>query len=365
MKVGILTFHNAYNYGAVLQTFATQELVKSMGHDTEVIDYHNKAVDAFYERRNLHWRTLPKRNVVRLITFLVSACFNKRRQLAYRDFQSRHLHVSRGHYIQGSRPDLSHYDAILIGSDQLWNKNITNGFDDVYWGDFTAGPRTVRIAWSVCMNNLNLQAEELQYVKTHLKNFEMVSVREKPLQSLLSQLSQRQVFHTIDPTLMLPSQQWLSMCHEVREHDYIAVYAVRNEEQTVAFARETANRLNKKLVIIRSHSKHYISKENKEHGGPVEFLSYIRHADMVVTSSFHGTVFSMIFRKQFVVHDFDENVRVADLLERFGLTERMVASSRDAAVLPPIDYQNAAATLRQMRHDTQDFLERALREGGR
>lgn len=346
MKVGILTFHNAYNYGAVLQTYATQEIVKSRGHDVEIINYHNKKVDRHYIKK------IPQRKFYRIPFALIGKYFFNKRKEAYERFIDKYLHLTKEIIRSTEDVTLDKYDVILIGSDQLWNKKITGGWDKMYWGDFKASPNTRRVAWSVCMNNIDLDEDDLLFIKKHLENFDLISVRESDLLSFVSKLTSKRIYQTLDPTLVLPSENWEKVCHDVKEKSYIAVYAVQDEDKAIAFARKIASIQDKSLVIIRSYSKWYFTSENKEYAGPDDFLSYIRHADMVVTTSFHGAVFSVIYQKQFVCPIFRDNVRVESLLESLNIRERRVKTIGEYNSLPPIDYVRVKGDLNTLREET-------------
>ena len=351
MKVGILTFHNAYNYGAVLQAYATQEIVKSLGHEVEIIDYHNARIDRVNAGRMFHLCSFL-RNIYRFPIYLIEKFFYRKRRKVYIGFFDKYMKLSKNKYIQGDENYLSNYDTILIGSDQLWNKKITGGWDKMYWGEFKTSPDTRKVAWSVCMNYTDLNEDDILFIKKNLENFDLISVRESDLLSFISGLTSKKVYQTLDPTLVLPSTKWEEVCHGVKEKGYIAVYAVQDEEKTIAFARSIASKQNKPLVIIRSYSKWYFTSENKEYAGPDDFLSYIRHADMVITTSFHGTVFSIIYQKQFVCPIFRDNVRVDSLLASLHISERMVQSVDEYSSLPPIDYEIVKRDLNTLREDT-------------
>lgn len=346
MKIGILTFHNAYNYGAVLQAYATQEIVKSYGHEVEIINYHNIEVDRYYIQR------IPRRKFYRIPLALMRNYFFNKRKEAYEKFTDKYLYLTKGVLMSSEDVALDKYDVILIGSDQLWNKEITGGWDKMYWGDFKASPSTRKVAWSVCMNYTDIGEEDILFIKKHLESFDLISVRENDLLQFISSLTSKTVYQTLDPTLVLPSEHWEEVCHDVKEKGYIAVYAVQDEDKTIAFARKIASMQNKPLVIIRSYSKWYFTSENKEYAGPNDFLSYIRHADMVVTTSFHGVVFSVIYQKQFVCPIFRDNVRVGSLLESLHISERRVKSIDEYSSLPPLDYVRVKRDLNILREGT-------------
>ena len=346
MKIGILTFHNAYNYGAVLQAYATQEIVKSRGHEVEIINYHNRKVDMHYVKK------FSYRKFYKIPLVLIGKLFFYKRKLAYERFINEYLQLTSNVIRSEENVTLDVYDVILIGSDQLWNKRLTGGWDKMYWGDFKTPSGTRKVAWSICMNNIDLNEDDILFVKKHLENSDLISVRESDLLSFISGLTTKSVYQTLDPTLVLPSANWENVCHDVKEKGYIAVYAVQDEEKAIAYARKIASQQRKSLIIIRSYSKWYFTKENKEFAGPDDFLSYIRYADMVITTSFHGAVFSVIYQKQFVCPLFRDNVRVKSLLDSLHISERIVKTMSDYHSLQPIDYARVNRDLDTLRRRT-------------
>ena len=361
MKIGILTFHNAYNYGAILQAFASQETLRLLGHNVEVIDYHNSAIDYNYEKRKFHIRTIPKRQFYKIPSYILEKYFYWKRRKAFQRFISEHINLSKTTYNQGVSFNLKEYDLILVGSDQVWNKKHTGGFDEVYWGNFSAN-KSKKVAWSVCMNDMDLSENEKSYVINHLKNFDFISVRESSLQSYISNFTNKPIYHTLDPTIILPPNKWEHLCHDVKERNYIAVYAVRKENETIEFARKLSRIKGKPLVIIRSYSKPYFSQKNKECGGPTDFLSYIKHADFVISTSFHGTVFSLIFKRQFVCPALEENIRVTSILKSVGLENRFIGSPYDVETINPIDYSIVDKTIYGLKQNSLEFLEKVLQQ---
>ena len=360
MKVGILTFHNAYNYGAILQAFATQEIVKGYGHEVEVINYLNSAICSDYESLKFHLDTLPKRGIKKIAEYIIEKYFYWRKRRSFKKFIKQRITLSKTTFYQGKLLDFSHYDVVLIGSDQLWNKDLTGGFDDAYWGEFYTKPEARIIAWSICMNNLTLNDEDKHYISNHLHNFNAISVRETSLQKFLKDLSGGEYHQTLDPTLMLRKDKWESLCHPVKEDNYILVYAVQDEDQTLDYAKKLAYALGKRIVIIRSYCRYNWTKENKEYAGPSEFLSYIQQADIVVTTSFHGTAFSLLFQKQFVCPIFRDNTRIESLLGVLELKSRQVHGVKDALSLEPINYTSVEQKIEMIKNGTELFLKSVL-----
>lgn len=359
MKVGILTFHNAINYGAVLQTYATQEILKQLGCEAEVIDYHNKAVDGAY--RGFNFKVMPKRNPKRFVAYLISCLRFQKRKAAFKSFVSSYLHLSEKRYIQGTDRTINGYDSILIGSDQLWNTIITDGFDDIYWGNFET--RTAKkIAWAVSMNYMHDSETDIERIKSFLTNFYAISVREESLKAWLEKITDKPVSVLLDPTLNLSVDIWSKITPSNNYGDYILSFSVEHQEEVYKTAKQLSKETGLKVIFLKAYSDHKIGKNIIQHAGPLEFLSLIKYAKHVVTGSFHGTAFSIIFRKNFysVMDKSKPNTRVYSLLSTLGLNDR-ICEFNEYKPLPDIDYTKVDKILNEKRQEAMSFLESSLK----
>lgn len=344
MKIGILTFHYAINHGAVLQAYATQELLRSMGHEVEVIDYHNRAVDAYYEAMRFHLGVLLKKRKKR---YLLSPILFWLQCRAFKKFIDSHLSVSARKYVQGQRPkQIPDYDLILVGSDQLWNLKITGGFDDWYWGvipeNSKGGARKIA-TWAVCMNDTEQVRNETTRIAKLLENFSALSVRESNLKEAIAPLTEKNVVQTLDPTLLLPAEKWKSLCKKPPTGNYVVAYAIEfwDKRKVAKVAARLATLKNMRLVLLRVYAETG-SLWDALHGcGPDDFLTYLCGASYVVTSSFHGTAFSIIFKKQFfcVIDPEKGNTRVENLLQQTGLESQKIGYEEKFENVVTIDYE--------------------------
>lgn len=360
MKIGILTFHNAFNYGAILQAYATQEIVKEYGHNVEIINYQNEAINRFYDQMNFSLGRLPKKKFWMIPKYLIERFFFWKRKKSYQLFKDNYIQFSDKKDIKDNKIIIDGYDVILIGSDQIWNKKLTGGLDDVFWGNFQSSKTVRKVAWSACMGDTIFNDVEIDCIRKNIKNFYAISVREADLQSFLKSVTQVLYPQTIDPTLMLNKEKWDLLCHPVEEFSYIMVYAVQDENKTIEFARVIAQFMNKKILVVRSHSQYNWSAENKEYAGPADFLSYIKFADFVITTSFHGTAFSLLFQKQFACPVFRANSRVESLLKEVGLSDRRIKYTSDVEKLPLIDYSVVSSKIELLKKETSSFLNSVL-----
>lgn len=357
MRIGILTFHNAINYGAVLQAYATQQLLSSMGHDAEIIDYHNTYIDNFYAKYQFNINKLLTLNVLAFIKSIIVSISYYRRLKRYRLFYSK-INLSEKQYNLGDRID--DYDIIMIGSDQVWNTRLTNGFDDMYWGAFQAPRGSRKIAWAVSMGDADTTGKT-EEIAQRLKAFDRISVREKSLKLFLNSLTDQKIYVTLDPTMLI-KDVWVPLCKTVKESGYILVYAVKNLPITMTVARRIAKEVQKKIIVINAYPYKSYGNGVKQSCGPQDFLSYIKHASIVVTSSFHGTVFSILFKKEFfsVIPENKSNERINDILFTLGLGDRIVNENKDIRLQNFIDYHDVDKKLSQLREYSLSFLSQSM-----
>lgn len=311
LKIGILTFHNADNYGAVLQCYALQEALKKNFPDCDVsvVDYRNSEIEKSY--RIIQCRKTILGNFTQFLYF--PKTFKKRHNFV--DFRKK--------YLCTDSSCLNDYDVIFYGSDQIWNFDITGG-DLVYFGNNFNG---IKIAYGASDGGKIKGAEE--NLKNLLDNFNSISCREKSLSEKISRVLNQEIPTVCDPVFLLSKDEWLKIAKKPRERNYILAYKVSENLDFDDEVEKTASRLGKKvvqIVYIKSLRKMFYKKQHFAEGISVErFLGYIANADLVITTSFHGTAFSVIFERPFYVLKLQNRAgRITDLLETLSLSERYV-----------------------------------------
>ena len=364
MKIGILTFHYAYNYGAVLQAYATQMVLEEMGHDVEFINYQNNKITWNYKRLHFKWNFGIFRNLSLSISNFFRNNNQIRKESKYNAFISGKLNVSNQLFKEGDMVDAQQYDAIVIGSDQVWNPNLTGCLDKVYFGEVGIKPNTKVIAWSPSSLNTEYTPNELKQISTYLKNFTSISVRDESLKEIIKHLTNKEITITLDPTFVLKKDYWLDLCHEVPENNYILIYAVRHFEETMSIAKKMAKANNKTLVVIRSIVNPVYHSHDRNTCSPEDFLSYFYHADFIVCSSFHGTAFSIIFEKNFLnfIPSKAKDSRVRTVLNALGLGDRIVDEKSHISTIPnQPNYLIAEKKLKVLQQHSIEFLKSSLR----
>lgn len=314
MKIGILTFHNADNYGAVLQCYALQEVLKRKfpNDDVSVIDYRNNKIEKSYKIIQLR-----KKIISNVIQFIYIPSVLKKRKL-FENFRRRFLNLD--------HVSFSEYDVIFYGSDQIWNFELT-GSDLVYLGK---GFRGIKIAFAASDGGelIDSKAE----VKDLLLKFNEISCREKSLAKKITALTDRHDIKTVcDPVFLISKTDWLKIAVLPKEQNYILAYKVSENLDFDREVEKTSQHYGKPVIQIvyqKSIRKFFYQKQNIVTGVSVEqFLGYVAYADLVITTSFHATAFSLIFERPFYVLKIEKrSERITDLLSVVGCIDRYVES---------------------------------------
>lgn len=353
MKIGILTFHYAYNYGAILQAVSLYDYLKSMGHEVFMIDHKNENIVKTYRISTLlsnidgfkECLLLFPRICLRLIRF------NKFKRFIKKNFL----------IIECNK--INSLDCIIVGSDQVWNTSLTNGYDSYYWGCIPFEGYIVSYASS--MNSIELSDSDKKNIKEKLMNFKYISVRESSMLNLLSPLTDKIIKLVLDPTMLNDYTYWLKRCNNSKSKSkYILSYPLRDSETVISLSQKIAGEKLCSLKIIRGDSNWNPFSKTFNTAGPSEALSLINNAEIVVTSSFHGTVLSILLQKDFYTIKCKDgnNVRTESVLNLLGLKDRMIETESDIDLSSHIDYRMVNEILMRERKKSQNYLYSILTE---
>ncbi len=359
MKIGILTFHCAHNYGAVLQCYALQEFLKGLGHDVNVIDYRPSYLNSYYKAINIR----ANRNIFKVLKNIIGCVLkysrNVRRIQAFNTFIEGRLSLSPF----CEKTIVSDFDAYIFGSDQIWNPRISDGFDEIFWGNlpFVKGNKKY-ISYAASMGKDSLTENEKERITEYLRNIDAISVRENILKSMLAPLTDKNVLQVLDPTLLAPRSVWDKLEDKIEERGYVLVYQVRKNENTMEIAKHIARQLNTKVITLVSGVSWSMERNKKSCASPEDFVSYFKHASCIVTTSFHGTAFSVIFNKPFYCIELGDGAdgRSKSLLHSLHLGDRMI----DKLARPSfteVDYTEASKHLNGLRKNSEHFLTENLK----
>lgn len=358
MNIGICTVHYAHNYGAMLQGYALKNVLEQMGHNVVMTDRRANTLTKWNPR------PLSKSSLKEILLYpkyLYKWYLPKYLTLRKRENNfERYLNT----YLNDRPYNQEYLDAIIYGSDQIWSK-FEYGFDDIWWG-IKDSNTDKRISYAASMGVLDIEKGDGEFVKKALERFSAVSVREKNFQGFLNShhLFKNNVELMIDPTFLLRKEEWSKInSKRMVKEPYLLFYDFQKDEKTTQLAHYIAEL--KHLQIIRlSDGVEHVDKEGgyMVTAGPTEFISLFRYSDVVVTSSFHGTAFSMIFNKPFYVRQIWNTDRVKTLLDIMGLSGRFIDKIDDVDIDKPIEYNLVNIKIEQHRQKGLDFLKDNLLE---
>lgn len=363
MRIGILTFSCAYNYGAALQCYALQEHLKSLGHKVTIINYRPNYLCE--KRPQLTYRLFLSKSP---ISFIKKCKVFIRKKIYYNQFKN-----FEDKYFQYTYPFneqqkeniiniLRDLDYVIIGSDQIWNKKIT-GFDNLWLGAFKEKNDIKIIAYAASAGTPSFNEKEKEYFLNQLKTFHKVLVRENILKEYIQKNIDIPISCVLDPTLMVSPTIWDSFNYKSSFKNYIVVHQARKDENTLRIARLIAAQLDNATIISTDM---YINSYNKfsKHVilAPDKFIPLIKNARCVITSSFHVTIFSIISKVPFYTLKLFDNSdeRSEHLLNKLGLIDRFICKNATPH-FTPVDYSITIDKLNKLRIQSRELLNNALK----
>lgn len=360
MRIGIVTFPGSTSFGASLQMYALYSAVKSLHVDVDILNYQN-----MYMKKGLHTKAAQNS----ALKNLCRRALHMRQEWAFRAFEKDMTMVPRRILHDPNRlPEISKcFDAMICGSDQVWNPDVT-GEDLSYFLNFCS-PETRRISYAPSFGLTSLPEDFAQKVRRELEQFQFISVREEEGQNLVEQMLHQDAPVVVDPTLLLNRDDWagLERKHPAAEGEYILYYTVRSSKTLERFCKELAEKKNMKIIRVGGNMLSGLKNRNPRLAyasdiGPREWLYLVHHADCVVTNSFHGTAFSLIFQKDFYVEfSSTANSRMENLVRMTGLPSRIVKDGKSCADADEsIDYADVNTRLQVAREQSWDYLRRAV-----
>lgn len=364
MKISIITLHAVANYGSALQSYATQCIFDGMGLHTEIVDYRRKAIlpeTTWGIFRNPEYSALMKLKLA-----LIQPSSRKGREIFDR-FLKTNIRMTDRLYTQDE--DFVEHpieaDIYCTGSDQVWNTGWHNEIPAPFFLNYAPEGKK-RIAFSASFGKEKLDEWEKPGILEYLKKYSAISVREKSAVDIINVLDGGvKVERVLDPTLTVEPEVWYKLAAEDRivKEKYILVYQLNNNKAFDRYAKQLAAK--KKLKLIRLCTRY--DQLRKTGYGIVlpkveEFLSLIRDAEYVVTDSFHGTAFCLIFHKRFVdIYPGLYSTRLESILELTRLKCRKLEDYDDFSLIDrPIDYTAVDEIMKKERKHTLQFLEEAI-----
>lgn len=321
----IITIHCIPNFGSILQTYALAKFLNSNGHRVEVIDYR----PSYY---------FKGRNLLRKIYPIIFHPFEYYGQIKKVDsFCKKYIPMSSTTYT--TYEELCKIqdkgEVYIAGGDQLWNSFHPCGKDDSYKLTFTTSHK--KIAYGTSMGRTSFRETELQNLSNKIRDFAFVGLREQSTVPMLQAYTQVPVTHVADPVLLLEENDYKNFVGSERliKEPYMLVYMAAKSELLEAAVEKISSERGLKIVHVSGFSKK-CRCDYKLTTGPEELLNLIYNADFVLSASFHATLFSVLFNKQFctLLPEAGTNVRIEDALDYLNLGSRIIHDTKE---LPAID----------------------------
>ncbi len=370
MKIGIITFHRAQNYGAVLQSYALLTYLKSLGHKTEIVDY---------------WPNYHENDYKILPNFYTKSLYHKLGAILYLIVSLRRIIIrikKFKHFIQlmfslPNKPlyrkeeDLSeiYYDLVIYGSDQIWrhfDSPSYHGFDSVYFGVSLAKVRK-KITYAASMGVIKTNQQDRYYLNSMLKNFESISVREEDLKQLVDEITEEKVPVVLDPVFLLDQNDWRTLSKSSKfkyPKDYVLYCQAFHSNEAVELTNRLKENYGYDVIEIRSNIEPFLVGKRYFHTcNPFDFISLIANAQIVVTTSFHGLAFALLFEKQFYALGMQNNSsRALTLLKNLNISNRYITDINNINYQEIINYQDVNTKLTILKQKSISYLIEALKE---
>ncbi len=370
VQTGILTFHCADNFGAMLQAYGLMTALLEEGIPAEIVAYEPPYMTG------RHWLVpyvpgLWRRSPLRGAKYLLWRTWANlsqgrnffRRRAAMRRFRRERLTGPDAPRLRtclrfGRLP----YACYVVGSDQIWNPEITFGLRRAYFGAFE-NPRKRRVAaYAASLGSASLPPEYAQEFADLLRHVDAVSVREEEALPYVGPLCRGEARALADPVFLLEREDWRQVERPPDREGYILFYATESHPEMTAYAQTLSRRTGLPVVEVSCGVPTPGTGFQADlTAGPAEFLGYVHRAAYVVTNSFHAVAFSILFQRPFLAFAHSRlNARVYNILRLHGLESRLCRPGREADIDAPVDWARAARRTRALAREGRAFLRENL-----
>ncbi|MFN6571206.1 polysaccharide pyruvyl transferase family protein [Dendronalium sp. ChiSLP03b] len=361
MKIGILTFHHTTNYGATLQTYALWTTIKSLGHDVEIIDYRPYVAVQYYQR-DIQKLLNRKRQFIK-IKVLVALVKLIIKRLKIKIFLNTKIKLSKDKFY--TRDSLNafdfDYDIVISGSDQVWCLDSYRGFDPSFFLDFIESKKIRKISYAASFSFTENLGQNKELIGKLISDFESISVRDNHSLRIIERECNSSAIRVLDPTFLINFNE-IKVEPKLRE-DYLLIYCEGEmEDYQEDFIKSIAEK--KELLIISVGRFQRVAHNSFIDIGLEEWIGYFSKASFVVTDTYHGTIFSIKFKKLFTVFANQRKSNKTNcLLEKLELKNRMISKeeyNNFFVQFLSIDYTSVDEKLRQEISKSKNYLSEAI-----
>lgn len=376
-KIALFSCHSDPNYGSMLQAFALAMSIRKIGYEPEYIRYSTNPDPYTFRTIIRRFFLLPKKIIhIAINNEKEKGEFSFFTDVRFRDiislcanFHKELIPCSKELYYYDTiryKMDLTQYCNYIVGSDQLWSPLLYNPRKP-YFLDFALLP--VKNSYATSLGTVDIDDSYKQLLKEKLSDFQNLSCREKVNADLLTKYFNKKIEHVLDPTLLLDAKEWeLIEKKPSIQLPYILAYILGEKDEIALFAEKLSERMGIPVYYVLTRPYYFEKKNLLTKVGPAEFIGLIHHSEYVITDSFHGSLFSIIFQKDFYAFSKQngslyskDNVRIMEFLTQLNLQER-VQEGTIATILDSINYKDVYARLSVLRKSSWDYLIKAVTE---
>jgi hypothetical protein len=382
-KVGIISYHYSNNYGGVLQNYALYNYINRLGYEVETINY----VQSYVNLKSIFYNSGLRKNIIRMIKegdfnlkklskrLYVKSKYNDKIISKFDEFRNDYCRLSVRVDEKNIYSILQDYEAIIVGSDQVWSPGARS--NKVYFLDFGDCYNGLKFSYAADSTTSEVDSRQKDRLKTLIEDFDAVSVRNQHSFEFVKRITGKEVSIVVDPTLLIDFSDITqdSFYSNYRcEEKYILVYVLGNELS--GSNREVINKIKKKYgnikvyaVIIPTMKFNMCNYADKVlyDLGPIEWLNMIKNATFILTDSFHGTLFSIKFRRPFLAYYTEKlrSTRFEDLGKRYGIDEFIVSDINEIDKKNSLDklpdFNKIEEILLAQQNDSIGFLHEILK----
>ena len=366
-KIATITFHASYNYGSNLQAYALQEYVKKICENKceyKIINLRNIKNKEMYSMYRKEKRFLSQ--MKNLITF-INRKELKIKSERFEEFINKRLNVTKEYEsLEELKKANFDYDYYISGSDQLWNLNAYD-FDWANYLEFVNKGKKISYAASFGPKEQRWNEQEKTRVARNLKKYDNISVREQGSFNNVKTLTGIEPEINVDPTMLLNKYEWdkLITKEKIVKEKYILFYTLEPDKNMIKMVERVSKILKLPVVITKFNNKFDALCRFKKlyDTGPIEFLNLVKNAELVLSSSFHGTIFSILFNRPFFAIRGNKDFRIQTLLKKMKLEDRTIDENdieekcKEAYM---IDFKEAEKLLEIEREKATKYLKKAL-----
>lgn len=355
-KVYTITFHNALNYGAILQCVALYKKISDYT-ECELIDYKAPVIENRYKifRKGASIKDILKSCLLRNRT-------STKRKL-FQNFLKENCKLTESYhnYKELEKAKWDKKSVFIVGSDQVWNTDLTN--DDLAYKLKFVPQDAIKLSYAASIGK-SMNEEQGKVLVESINDFDDISVRESSAVNFLQTMG-AEVHQNIDPVFLLSTNEWNQITRSINipKEKYILVYILQKSDKLMQKVEEYAKKMNMKIYIISTGLKREYEAEYIDSCGPKEFVQYFANADTIFTNSFHGISFSILYNKNFFYELQGEqkgkasrNSRLNDIIGKFNLENRNLATYESVPLKVETDYNKINKEIEKEKKVSVDYI---------